>query len=127
MGDTRCLTAIASPVKRVRAAAGLHAGRTTPAERLPVTVDVPAGEMVRLNLDMGHIVSGRVKQAGYTVVTQDVRGRYGSEGTFNPHVQETDDGFDAFAWAAAQLWSNGVVGTLFRQKSSAASLAVRSR
>jgi putative CocE/NonD family hydrolase len=53
----------------------------------------------------------RAVQAGYTVVTQDVRGRYASEGTFNPHVQETDDGFDAFAWAAAQPWSNGVVGT----------------
>lgn len=53
----------------------------------------------------------RAVQAGYTVVTQDVRGRYASEGTFNPHVQETDDGLDAFAWVAAQPWSNGVVGT----------------
>jgi len=38
-------------------------------------------------------------QAGYTVVAQDVRGRYASEGAFNPHVQETEDGLDAFAWA----------------------------
>jgi putative CocE/NonD family hydrolase len=53
----------------------------------------------------------RAVQAGYTVVAQDVRGRYASEGTFNPHVQETDDGVDAFAWAAAQPWSNGVLGT----------------
>jgi putative CocE/NonD family hydrolase len=53
----------------------------------------------------------RAVQAGYTVVAQDVRGRYASEGTFNPHVQETDDGLDAFAWAAAQPWSNGVLGT----------------
>jgi putative CocE/NonD family hydrolase len=53
----------------------------------------------------------RAVQAGYTVVTQDVRGRYASQGTFNPHVQETDDGIDAFAWAAAQPWSNGVLGT----------------
>jgi len=45
------------------------------------------------------------------VVAQDVRGRYASEGMFNPHVQETDDGFDAFAWAAAQPWSNGALGT----------------
>ena len=57
--DGQVDTAIASPVKRVRAAA-LHAGRTTPAERLPITVDVPSGEMVWLNLDMGHIVSGFV-------------------------------------------------------------------
>jgi putative CocE/NonD family hydrolase len=53
----------------------------------------------------------RAVQAGYTVIAQDVRGRYASEGMFNPHVQETDDGLDAFAWAAAQPWSNGVVGT----------------
>jgi hypothetical protein len=53
----------------------------------------------------------RAVQAGYTVVAQDVRGRYASEGTFNPHVQETVDGLDAFAWAAAQPWSNGLLGT----------------
>jgi len=53
----------------------------------------------------------RAVQAGYTVVIQDVRGRYASEGVFNPHRQETQDGVDAFAWAAAQPWSNGVVGT----------------
>ncbi|MCB0104384.1 MAG: CocE/NonD family hydrolase, partial [Caldilineaceae bacterium] len=50
-------------------------------------------------------------QAGYTVVVQDVRGRYGSEGLFNPHIQETADGVDVFAWAAAQPWSNGRIGT----------------
>lgn len=53
----------------------------------------------------------RAVQAGYTVVTQDVRGRFASEGTFNPHFQEIQDGVDAFAWAAAQPWSNGAVGT----------------
>lgn len=53
----------------------------------------------------------RAVQAGYAVVAQDVRGRYASEGIFTPHVQETADGLDAFAWAAAQPWSNGLVGT----------------
>lgn len=53
----------------------------------------------------------RAVQAGYTVVTQDVRGRYASEGSFNPHIQETADGVDAFAWAAVQPWSNGAIGT----------------
>lgn len=52
----------------------------------------------------------RAVQAGYVVLIQDVRGRYASEGEFNPHFQETQDGVDAFAWAAAQPWSNGVVG-----------------
>ena len=52
----------------------------------------------------------RAVQAGYTVVAQDVRGRFASEGEFNPHFQEIRDGVDAFAWAAAQPWSSGVVG-----------------
>jgi putative CocE/NonD family hydrolase len=52
----------------------------------------------------------RAVQAGYVVVVQDVRGRYASEGNFRPHAQETQDGFDAIAWAAAQPWSNGMVG-----------------
>jgi hypothetical protein len=53
----------------------------------------------------------RAVQSGYTVVAQDVRGRYASEGTFDPHRQETADGVDAFAWAASQPWSNGLVGS----------------
>lgn len=53
----------------------------------------------------------RAVQAGYTVVTQDVRGRYASEGTFNPHIQETADGVDMFAWVAKQPWCNGKIGT----------------
>ncbi len=53
----------------------------------------------------------RAVQAGYAVVIQDVRGRYSSEGNFSPHFQETLDGVDAFAWAAAQPWSNGSLGT----------------
>jgi putative CocE/NonD family hydrolase len=53
----------------------------------------------------------RFVDAGYTVVVQDVRGRYASEGDFNPHVNETNDGVDMFAWVAAQPWSNGILGT----------------
>jgi putative CocE/NonD family hydrolase len=74
--------------------------------------------VARTPYNKDHMVAGgdtfnvlRAVQAGYTVVAQDVRGRYASEGVFNPHFQETDDGLDAFAWAAAQPWSSGVVGT----------------
>ena len=52
----------------------------------------------------------RAVQAGYSVVTQDVRGRYASEGKFKPHVQETLDGCDTIAWTAVQPWSNGAAG-----------------
>jgi putative CocE/NonD family hydrolase len=53
----------------------------------------------------------RAVRAGYAVVVQDVRGRYASEGELDPVVHETGAGVDAFAWAAAQPWSRGVVGT----------------
>jgi hypothetical protein len=52
----------------------------------------------------------RAAQAGYTVIVQDTRGRFASEGEFTPMFQEHADGVDAIQWAAAQPWSNGVVG-----------------
>ncbi len=47
---------------------------------------------------------------GYAVVLQDVRGRFHSDGDFNPFHQETADGYDTVEWCAAQPWSNGQVG-----------------
>lgn len=47
---------------------------------------------------------------GYTIVIQDVRGRFKSEGVFNPYFQEIDDGYDSVEWCATQLWSTGSVG-----------------
>ncbi len=47
---------------------------------------------------------------GYATVVQHVRGRYGSEGDFNPQFIDVDDGYDTVEWAAAQPWSNGRVG-----------------
>jgi hypothetical protein len=46
-----------------------------------------------------------------TAETQDTRGRFASEGAFVPHVFEARDGADTIAWAAAQPWSSGAVGT----------------
>lgn len=48
---------------------------------------------------------------GYAVVVQDVRGRYGSSGSFNPYFHDGMDGYDTIEWAAHQPWSNGIVGT----------------
>jgi putative CocE/NonD family hydrolase len=50
-------------------------------------------------------------QSGWAVVLQDVRGRYGSEGTFEPFHQEILDGRDTIGWCAAQPWSDGRVVT----------------
>jgi uncharacterized protein len=48
---------------------------------------------------------------GYAVVIQDVRGRYASGGEFDPYKNEGRDGYETIEWAAAQPWSNGIVGT----------------
>jgi putative CocE/NonD family hydrolase len=53
----------------------------------------------------------RAVARGYAVVVQDVRGRYGSEGEFEPYRSEGSDGYDTIEWAAAQAWSDGSVGT----------------
>ncbi len=47
---------------------------------------------------------------GYVVVIQDVRGRFGSEGEWNPSVYEFEDGYDTVEWAATLPGSNGDVG-----------------
>lgn len=49
-------------------------------------------------------------QHGYAVVVQDVRGRYESEGAWDPFRNEASDGYDTVEWAARQPWSNGKVG-----------------
>ena len=48
---------------------------------------------------------------GYTVVVQDVRGRFDSEGDFYIYLDEGEDGYVAVEWAAGQPWSTGEVGT----------------
>jgi putative CocE/NonD family hydrolase len=46
----------------------------------------------------------------YVVLVQDTRGRFKSEGVWEPFVHEAADGFDTVEWAAAQPWSNGNIG-----------------
>jgi putative CocE/NonD family hydrolase len=74
--------------------------------------------LARTPYDKNAIVNGddtidllQLVQAGYVIVIQDTRGRCASEGEFNAMVQERKDGADTVAWAAAQPWSNGLVGT----------------
>lgn len=51
----------------------------------------------------------RAVRSGWNVVVQDVRGRGGSGGAFEPFRHETADGEDTLAWVAAQPWSDGDV------------------
>jgi putative CocE/NonD family hydrolase len=53
----------------------------------------------------------KLAQAGYAVVNQDVRGRYESDGKWDPFRSEGPDGYDTIEWAAKQPWSNGKVCT----------------
>jgi putative CocE/NonD family hydrolase len=47
---------------------------------------------------------------GYACVIQDVRGRWGSEGVYEPFVNEAKDGCETLDWVAAQSWCDGAIG-----------------
>ncbi|MEM6339658.1 MAG: CocE/NonD family hydrolase [Pseudomonadota bacterium] len=51
-------------------------------------------------------------RAGFSVVVQDTRGRFSSEGSWKPIMweQEGEDGYDTIDWISRQAWSNGSVG-----------------
>jgi uncharacterized protein len=51
-------------------------------------------------------------EAGFAAVVQDMRGRFGSEGEWQPlhWAQEGADSYDSIEWIAAQPWCSGPVG-----------------
>ena len=64
-------------------------------------------------VEQGH----KLAERGYVVVQQDVRGRYRSDGEFQPGFfsadhRDAEDGYDTVEWAAGLPWSMGKVGTL---------------
>jgi hypothetical protein len=96
--------------------------RTTPGEQLPILLDrTPYGanetDAQDLNDEMPELVA-----SGYLFVMEDVRGRYGSEGTFvmnrplvahtTPHdIDESTDAYDTVDWLVKTLaGNNGRVG-----------------
>jgi hypothetical protein len=60
----------------------------------------------RLGVDFGL----RAASLGYIVIFQDVRGRFTSEGEWDPFRHESSDGYDTVEWAASLPYSNGKVG-----------------
>ncbi|MBF6592636.1 MAG: CocE/NonD family hydrolase, partial [Ktedonobacterales bacterium] len=70
--------------------------------RLPYGKDLPLGSNV--------IDPLQAARRGYIVAVQDVRGTFTSGGEWLPLANETDDGADTVAWAAALPGANGVVG-----------------
>lgn len=49
----------------------------------------------------------RFAERGYHVICQDTRGRFDSEGAFEPYVHEAADGQATLAWIAGRPWSDG--------------------
>ena len=70
--------------------------------RIPYRKD---GRSADLGLDPVQVAS-----RGYIVVLQDVRGRYASDGDWDPFAQEVQDGPASVAWAANLPGSTGRVG-----------------
>lgn len=50
-------------------------------------------------------------QNGYIGIVQDVRGRYESDGKWDPFRDEANDGHDTIEWIAKQDFSNGKIAT----------------
>jgi putative CocE/NonD family hydrolase len=70
--------------------------------RLPYGKDFPGAASV---LD-----AAQAARRGYVVIVQDTRGRFASEGEWEPMRREALDGVDTIAWAAQLPYCNGVVG-----------------
>ncbi len=79
----------------------------TDARRPVILIRTPYGKQ-------GYREDSLVRKAverGFAVFVQDVRGRYASDGEFDPYRQEGRDGYDSVEWLAAQAWSSGRIGT----------------
>jgi putative CocE/NonD family hydrolase len=72
-----------------------------------ILVRTPYGKGADINANYQAFV-----EHGYAIVVQDVRGRYESEGAFQPLTQEVNDGDDTLNWIARQPWCNGKIGMM---------------
>lgn len=68
----------------------------------------PYGRTVPFSLVFARLYAAR----GYHVVLQSVRGTFGSEGEFEPMVNEAADGADTVAWLREQPWFTGRFATV---------------
>ncbi|MEW6234069.1 MAG: CocE/NonD family hydrolase [Candidatus Omnitrophota bacterium] len=50
-------------------------------------------------------------ERGYAVVYQDARGKFDSEGIWDPFRYDVEDGCDTLAWTGQQSWCNGKIAT----------------
>jgi putative CocE/NonD family hydrolase len=95
----------------MRDGVGLRADVWRPAGSGPLPVLVYRTPYDKRKAPEDYTTVRRAVARGYAVVVQDVRGRYASDGVFDPYRHEGRDGYDTIEWAAAQPWSDGRVGT----------------
>ncbi|MBZ5524171.1 MAG: CocE/NonD family hydrolase [Acidobacteriia bacterium] len=62
--------------------------------------------------DMGELQAKFYARRGYVFAIQDCRGRFASQGVWEPYIHEAHDGHDAIEWIAQQPYSNGKVGMI---------------
>ena len=87
--------------------------------KLATNIFLPDGEgpwptiLVRTPYDKDVYTKGGhfFAQRGYAYVAQDTRGRFDSEGEFDPLMTEGKDGYEVQDWVASQPWCNGHIGT----------------
>jgi putative CocE/NonD family hydrolase len=60
----------------------------------------------RILREYGEFYSGH----GYILAAQDVRGRFESQGDWEPFINEGKDGYDTIEWLSSQNWSTGKIG-----------------
>jgi len=99
-------------VVQMRDGVGLRADIYRPMEegRYPVLLERTPYNKSLTVMAIGAMDPVRAVERGYAVVIQDVRGRYRSEGTFYPFVNEVNDGYDTVEWVASQPWADGKTG-----------------
>jgi len=102
---------LADQVARTRDGVRLGADVYLPVPEQPVPAILLRQPYGRRTPGMGFPETARFfARKGYACVVQDVRGKFSSEGTFDPGVHEVADGTDTVEWVADQEWCDGRVG-----------------
>ncbi len=68
------------------------------------------GVLMRSPYNKDHGVNKKFLEHNIAIITQDVRGKFASSGSFYPFVNERADGLATLRWIRNQPWSNGIVG-----------------
>ncbi len=87
---------------------GVHSSKLFPT----ILIRTPYGRGITVGPSgyFSDFLAQRFAERGYHVIVQDVRGRFDSEGDFEPFVNEAQDGKATLAWIEKQPWFNGSLG-----------------